>query len=26
VDAVAAVVETAYVCEAVDGAWQDPQS
>jgi galactokinase len=26
VPAVAAVVETAYVCQAVDGAWQDPLS
>jgi galactokinase len=25
-DDVAAVVETAYVCRAMDGAWQDPQS
>ena len=23
---VASVVETAYVCQAMDGAWQDPQS
>jgi galactokinase len=26
VDAVAAVAEPSYVCEAVDGAWQDPSA